>query len=152
MIDPAAGAIHDPVSAPQLPLPSVRRVRVLVVALALGVAWACLPFFPGLLGAGVLAVLGKRAGAALALLIIGAVICSNVDNIIRPFIFRRVSGVHPMVSLLGAFAGVKAMGLIGLLVGPLALTLFLEILVLHEEDFASEDTRAHSDAGNTRSP
>ncbi len=57
-----------------------------------------------------------------------------------------------MVSLLGAFAGVKAMGLIGLLVGPLALTLFLEILVLHEEDFASEDTRAHSDAGNTRSP
>jgi len=54
--------------------------------------------------------LDGRTGAALTLGFVGAVICSNVDNIIRPFIFRRVSGMHPMVSLLGAFAGVKALG------------------------------------------
>ena len=99
---------------------------------------SALIWFPG----AIVLYLDGRIGAALALTLIGAVICSNVDNIIRPFIFRRVSGVHPMVSLLGAFAGVKAMGIIGVLVGPLAFTLFLEVLVMHEEEFAIEHATA----------
>ena len=92
-----------------------------------------------------------RMGAAIALMLVGVVICSNVDNIIRPFIFRRVSGVHPMVSLLGAFAGVKALGLIGVLIGPLALTLFLEILLMHEQEFASENATSPAHPMTTRS-
>lgn len=88
--------------------------------------------------------LDGRTGAAFTLGIIGVVICSNVDNVIRPFIFRRVSGMHPMVSLLGAFAGVKAMGLIGVLVGPLVLTLFLELLALHETELAGNAAGARS--------
>ena len=193
------GAAVPSSTAPQDP--KVRRMRVLIVVLALAVAWASLPFLPGLFGAGVLAVLGSpahrvfsrkigsrtaalcltllalvliaaqtdmvsilpilgsalvwfpgavvlfldgRTGAAFILGIIGVVICSNVDNVIRPFIFRRVSGMHPMVSLLGAFAGVKAMGLIGVLVGPLVLTLFLELLALHETELAGNAAGARS--------
>lgn len=88
--------------------------------------------------------LDGRTGAALTLGFVGAVICSNVDNIIRPFIFRRVSGMHPMVSLLGAFAGVKALGVIGVFVGPLVLTLFLELLALHENELLGDDAPARS--------
>ena len=93
---------------------------------------SALVWFPGV----IVLFLDGRTGAALTLGIVGVVICSNVDNVIRPFIFRRVSGMHPMVSLLGAFAGVKALGLIGVLVGPLVLTLFLELLELHETELA----------------
>ena len=86
--------------------------------------------------------LDGRTGAAFALGIVGIVICSNVDNVISPFIFRRVSGVHPMISLLGVFAGVKALGLIGVFAGPLVLTLFLELLALHEEELLGDGAPA----------
>lgn len=115
----------------------------------LPVLGSALVWLPGV----VVLFLDGRMGAAITLGFIGVVICSNVDNVIRPFIFRRVSGVHPMVSLLGAFAGVKAIGIIGVLIGPLALTFFLEFLALHERDFAADDTLPVStalDSGETR--
>lgn len=80
-------------------------------------------------------VLDERPGAALALLAIGVIICSNVDNVIRPLIFKRVSGLHPMAALLGAFAGTKMLGLLGLLLGPLALAYCIELLHLYRAEY-----------------
>ena len=79
--------------------------------------------------------LSQRPGAALALGLIGAVVSSNVDNVIRPVIYRRVSGLHPMASLLGAFAGVEMFGLIGLVLGPLAIAYCLELISLYETEY-----------------
>ncbi len=76
-----------------------------------------------------------RLGAASALAAIGVVVCSNVDNVIRPIIYRRVSGLHPMASLIGAFAGVELFGLTGLLLGPLALTYCIELYRLYETEY-----------------
>jgi predicted PurR-regulated permease PerM len=80
-------------------------------------------------------VLDQRPGAAVALAAVGVVICSNVDNVIRPLIFKRVSGLHPMASLLGAFAGTKMLGLLGLLLGPLALAYCIELLHLYRAEY-----------------
>lgn len=80
--------------------------------------------------------LGERAGAALALGLIGALISSNVDNVVRPVIYRRVSGLHPMASLVGAFAGMELFGLLGLILGPLAIAYCLELMRLYESEFA----------------
>lgn len=82
-------------------------------------------------GAAVLAAEG-RISAAITLGLIGLVISSNVDNVIRPLIYRRVSGLHPMASLVGAFAGVELFGLVGLLLGPLALAYCVELYHLYE--------------------
>lgn len=72
---------------------------------------------------------------AFILLAIGVVVASNVDNVIRPLVYRRVSNIHPMVTLVGGFAGVSAFGLIGLLLGPLAIAYFFELLELYEEEY-----------------
>ena len=77
-----------------------------------------------------------RAGAALALGLIGLVIASNVDNVVRPVIYRRVSGLHPMAALLGAFGGMELFGLLGLILGPLAIAYCLELIRLYELEFA----------------
>ena len=66
----------------------------------------------------VVLLLDARPGAALTLALIGVIISSNVDNVIRPFIYRRVSGLHPMATLLGAFAGMQLLGLLGFVLGP----------------------------------
>jgi predicted PurR-regulated permease PerM len=85
----------------------------------------------------VLLALDGRYGAAAVLVAIGAVVASNVDNVIRPMVYRRVSNIHPMITLVGGFAGVSAFGLMGLLLGPLAIAYFFELLDLYEDEYGS---------------
>lgn len=88
---------------------------------------------------GVLVLLaGHQYGAALALLAIGGGIASTIDNIIRPIIYRRVSHIHPMTTIVGAFAGVAWLGLVGLLIGPLALSYFFELLAIYRREYGDE--------------
>jgi predicted PurR-regulated permease PerM len=72
---------------------------------------------------------------ALILFVIGAVLASNIDNIVRPLVFKRVSNIHPLVTLIGAFAGVKYFGLLGILLGPLAIQYFFELLRLYRAEY-----------------
>ena len=73
-----------------------------------------------------------RASAALALAVFGLIIVSNIDNALRLVVYRRVSHVHPMVTLVGAFAGVRAFGLSGLLLGPLVVSYAIELLRVYD--------------------
>jgi len=72
-----------------------------------------------------------RVGEAIALALFGILLVSNIDNALRLVVYKRVSQVHPMVTLVGAFAGVSAFGLVGLLVGPLVLLYALELLSVY---------------------
>jgi predicted PurR-regulated permease PerM len=81
-------------------------------------------------------VLDHRYTDATVLGLIGLLVASNIDNIIRPMIFRRVSDVHPIIAVVGAFAGMRYFGLLGLLLGPLALVYFVELVRAYDHDFA----------------
>ncbi|HEX6627406.1 MAG TPA: AI-2E family transporter [Gemmatimonadaceae bacterium] len=83
-------------------------------------------------------VLQNRYGAAITMLVIGAGIASNVDNVIRPLIYRRVSHIHPMITLVGAFAGVQYFGLLGVLLGPLAIAYLFELLRFYREEYGAD--------------
>jgi predicted PurR-regulated permease PerM len=74
-------------------------------------------------------------GAAAILAAIGFIVASNVDNFVRPIIFRRVSHVHPLVTVVGAFAGMRYFGLLGVLLGPLALVYFIELVLAYEQEY-----------------
>jgi predicted PurR-regulated permease PerM len=76
--------------------------------------------------------LDHRPGAAIFLLILGAGLASNIDNIARLFVFRRVSGIHPMITLVGAFAGLRLFGLVGVFLGPLVISYLFELLAEYE--------------------
>lgn len=85
-------------------------------------------------------IVGHRYGAAIVLGLVGGIITSNIDNVIRPLVYRRVSGVHPMATLVGAFAGVQLMGLPGLLMGPLAISYLFELLDLYDAEYGARAT------------
>lgn len=78
-----------------------------------------------------------RNGAAIVMLVIGAGIASNIDNVVRPLVYRRVSNIHPMITLVGAFAGVRYFGLLGVLLGPLAIAYLFELLRFYREDYST---------------
>lgn len=77
----------------------------------------------------------ERYGGAVILGVAGALLASNIDNVIRPIIYKRVSNLHPMVTLVGAFAGVKYFGLLGVLLGPLAIQYFFEFVRLYRKEY-----------------
>ena len=79
----------------------------------------------------------QRYGAMIVMLIVGWLLASNIDNVIRPMVYRRVSNIHPMVTLVGAFAGIKYFGLPGLLLGPLAIAYFFELMRFYQLEYGA---------------
>jgi predicted PurR-regulated permease PerM len=105
-------------------------------ALFWGAVTACasiLPMFGSALvwlPASLFLALQERHGAAVGLALFGALVVSNIDNALRLVVYRRVSQIHPMVTLVGAFAGVHMFGLVGLVFGPLVLSYAFELVRL----------------------
>lgn len=82
-----------------------------------------------------------RFGGALFMGICGAVVASNIDNLLRPIVYRRISHIHPMVTVVGAFAGVGVFGLVGLLLGPLAISYLLALIEAYESEYRNTPAR-----------
>jgi predicted PurR-regulated permease PerM len=109
---------------------------VTAFASILPVLGSALVWLPGVI---VLA-LQDRYGAAVGLALIGGLLASNIDNIVRPLVYKRVSDLHPMITLIGAFAGVKYFGLMGVLLGPLAIAYLFELLRFYGEEYGAQLT------------
>lgn len=71
-------------------------------------------------------------------LLIWGIFVSNVDSLVRPFIQEQVGKIHPLVSLLGVFIGLKTFGLIGVILGPLLISYGLLIYPMVKEEYFSE--------------
>ena len=107
---------------------------------AITAIFAILPLFGSAFvwGPGVVILYAQgRYTAAALLLAFGALVISNIDNVLRLVVYRRVSHIHPMITLVGALAGVKAFGSAGLLVGPLVLSYAIELLKIRETSAAA---------------
>jgi predicted PurR-regulated permease PerM len=87
----------------------------------------------------VVLLLQDRYGAAIGLALLGGLVASNIDNLIRPLVYKRVSDIHPMITLIGAFAGVKYFGLLGVLLGPLAIAYLFELLSFYREEYGTRE-------------
>jgi len=85
--------------------------------------------------AGIGLLLDGRPGAGIAMLIWGVVVVGNIDNILRPWVYRRFAHVHPMITLVGAVVGVQYFGLVGLVLGPLAIQYFFELTKMLRDEY-----------------
>jgi len=84
--------------------------------------------------------LDGRYGWAIALALWGVVVVGNIDNVIRPMVFRRWAQIHPFITIIGAFAGIQYFGLLGLLIGPLAISYFFELIRMYREEYLEDDS------------
>jgi predicted PurR-regulated permease PerM len=87
----------------------------------------------------ILAIQGRPVAAVL-LAIWGVAVVGSVDNFIRPVIYRRYAEVHPLITLIGAIAGVSQFGLLGLLIGPLALSYLFELIRMYREEYLEPES------------
>lgn len=80
-----------------------------------------------------LGIQGHTAGVIVLTLV--GLLAGQLHTLINPWVFKRYSQIHPMVTLVGAIAGVSYFGLLGLLIGPLALSYFFELTRMYREEY-----------------
>ena len=102
-----------------------------------------IPFVGTLIGILPVFILSLSTGdyfQAWGILIYGIVVVGSTDNIIRLYVLQKLDNVHPLITLIGVIVGVPLFGFIGLIFGPLLISLFLIILrIYHNEYGRSED-------------
>ena len=72
---------------------------------------------------------------AWGILIYGVVVVGSTDNIIRLYVLKKLDNVHPLVTLIGVIVGVPLFGFIGLIFGPLLISLFMAVVRIYKDEF-----------------
>lgn len=77
--------------------------------------------------AGVWLLLQGDTVAGVGVLLWGALVVSQIDNVIRPMVISAATDIPFLLVLLGVLGGVLAFGLIGLFLGPIVLAVLLAV-------------------------
>ncbi|WP_405351420.1 AI-2E family transporter [Nonlabens sp. Asnod3-H03] len=79
-----------------------------------------------------------ETAAAIGILIYGVIVVGSTDNLFRLVVQKRLADVHPLVTLIGVVVGVPLFGFIGLIFGPLLVSLFLLLLKIYKNEYGKE--------------
>ena len=63
-----------------------------------------------------------------------ALIVGTIDNILKPKIIGSKGGLHPVLVLLGVVGGLKFMGFIGVVIGPILFAILVAFIKIYEEE------------------
>jgi len=85
------------------------------------------------LPAGIIQIAQGDLFSGIGIIAFGAIVISNIDNILRPKIIERFGQVHPVIALLGVLGGLKVWGFIGILIGPLVLAVLILLISFYGE-------------------
>lgn len=76
--------------------------------------------------------------SALMMLGYGAIIVSQCDNLIRFLLQKKMADVHPLITIFGVVAGLPLFGFMGIIFGPLLVSLFLLFVDMFRKEFLLE--------------
>jgi predicted PurR-regulated permease PerM len=86
----------------------------------------------GWVPAGVYLISSGATWPGVGLLLYGLLFISTIDNLVKPWLLRETAQIHPLLGFLSILGGVLAFGPLGLLVGPVILSLVLSGLRIYE--------------------
>ncbi|MBO9573083.1 MAG: AI-2E family transporter, partial [Chitinophagaceae bacterium] len=71
----------------------------------------------------------------LVVLIFGLAIIGSVDNIFRFWLVKKLGDVHPLITVFGVIIGVNIFGFIGIIFGPILISLFIILIRIYANEF-----------------
>lgn len=74
-------------------------------------------------------------GKAVGLILFGAIIISQSDNLIRFILQKKMADTHPLITIFGVIVGLPIFGFIGIIFGPLLISLFLLFLDMFRKEY-----------------
>ncbi|QMW05031.1 AI-2E family transporter [Spirosoma foliorum] len=84
--------------------------------------------------AGLIQLSQGNTAQGVGILVVGAVVIINIDNLLRIMLARRMGDIHPLITLAGIVLGVPIFGILGLVVGPLLLSYFIVLIQVFERE------------------
>ena len=113
-----AGASYAVAGAPAPVLLGLITAVLALIPFATPIAWG---------GVGLWLLSQGEMAAGIGVMVWGAAVVSQIDNIIRPIVISAQTDVPFLFVLIGVLGGVIAFGLIGLFVGPIVLAILLAV-------------------------
>lgn len=105
----------------------------LIPFLGTGIVWAPASIYLVIMG--VITSDMLMVGKGIGLFVYGMLIVGTVDNLIKPKIIGGRGKIHPAVVLIGVLGGLRFFGILGLVIGPIILALFLTLIKTYEEEY-----------------
>ncbi|GGE01113.1 AI-2E family transporter [Planktosalinus lacus] len=72
---------------------------------------------------------------AIGILLYGLIVVGTTDNLFRMIVQKKLADIHPLITLIGVIIGVPLFGFIGLIFGPLLISLFLVVLKIYKDEY-----------------
>lgn len=83
---------------------------------------------------------------ALILLGYGGIIISQCDNLIRFLLQKKMANIHPLITIFGVVAGLPIFAFMGIIFGPLLVSLFLLFLDMFRKEYLLDGTEEEEKA------
>ena len=74
-------------------------------------------------------------GRGIAMGLWGFLLIGLVDNLFRFLLNRRLGNIHPLITIFGVIIGIQLFGFIGLIFGPLLISMFILLLRIYSSEF-----------------
>lgn len=83
---------------------------------------------------------------ATGLLLYSLLVMGNMDTVARLTFMRKMSNIHPVITLLGVIAGLNLFGFWGFIFGPLLVSYLIILLKIYVNEFTGqpEEAKAHA--------
>jgi len=89
--------------------------------------------------AGIIMLFQGHIGPGIAILLVGSLVISTVDNLLRPVLVGQNLQMHPLLIFLSTLGGIAAFGVSGFVLGPVIASLFLASWRLFSEIYQKGD-------------
>ncbi|MGD8323714.1 MAG: AI-2E family transporter [Gammaproteobacteria bacterium] len=132
IVQGAIGGVAFALLGIQAPVLWAVVMALLSIVPAIGPALVWLP-------AALILLFDGRIIAGIILIVIGAVIISLADNVLRPILVGRDTRMPDYLVLLSTLGGLTAFGLAGVVIGPIIAAFLLSVWAMAVEEFADFD-------------
>ncbi|HQV05379.1 MAG TPA: AI-2E family transporter, partial [Chitinophagaceae bacterium] len=91
----------------------------------------------------IIAFANDQTGQGVFLLIYGFGVIGTIDNVLRFTLLKKLANVHPLITVFGVIIGLNMFGFIGLIFGPLLISLFMLLLKIYSKEFITKQRDIH---------
>ncbi len=79
---------------------------------------------------------------AIGLAVYALVIITNIDNLIRFILQKKMADTHPLITVFGVIIGLSLFGFMGIIFGPILLALFLVCVDMFKKEYLDNKSRS----------
>lgn len=104
----------------------VSSFATIIPVIGVGLVWIPLALYLGATG---------HWGMALGLAAYCLAVVSNIDNLIRSLLQKKMADTHPLITIFGVIIGLSLFGFMGVIFGPLLLAIFALCVEIFREEY-----------------